>query len=186
MKDLNLFFGAWLLRLIHFLQIGRQFGIRRLEEGIVKVDDLGKGAVVGIQVLEGKIILQILLILQECRIVFGLAIDLRQTHDLLHLATAETIDGLLAVAHHHAHIAIGQAIVDQRQEIMPLQDGSILELVHKQMTEMLADAFIHERNRKIAHHRIEQLVELRDVHYLFFVFQGIKLHPYLRAEGIQI
>ena len=186
MIDLNLFFGAWSLRLIHLLQIGRQVGIHRLEESIVEPDDLGKGAVVGIQVLECKIVLQILLILQERHIVFGLAIDLRQTHDLFHLTTAETIDGLLAVAHHHAHIAIGQAVVDQGQEVLPLQDGSILKLIHKHMTEMLADAFIYEGNREIAHHCVEQLVELRDVYDFFFIGQGFELHPNLRAEGIQI
>ena len=54
------------------------------------------------------------------------------------------------------------------------------------MLEPFADAFIHKRHRKVAHHRVEQLVELRDVHHFLVFDQLIEGCPNLRAEGIQI
>ena len=51
---------------------------------------------------------------------------------------------------------------------------------------MFTNALIHKGNRKITHHRVEQLIELRYVNHLFFIGQSGKLHPNLCAEGIEI
>ena len=157
--------------------------ICRFKEGIVEIDHIRKRAVIGIQVFEGIIVLQVLLILTECRFafVFGQCVDFGQIHNLFHLTTAKTIDGLLAVANNHTHIARRQAVVNQRQKVLPLQHRSVLELIHKDMTEIFANALIHKWNREIAHHRVEQLVELRNMNHLLLVGQLLKLHPDLGA-----
>ena len=51
---------------------------------------------------------------------------------------------------------------------------------------MFSNALINKGNRKIAHHCVEQFVELRNVNHFFLVGQSVELHPNLRAEGIEI
>ena len=47
----------------------------------------------------------------ECRATVGFAENLRQADDLANLTIAPTVDGLLAIAHHHTHVA-GKTVVE--------------------------------------------------------------------------
>ena len=188
LENAHAFTGTGLLCHIHFLRFRRKLLICSLKESIVKIDHIRKRAVIGVQILEGEIVLHILLILHKSRLAFilGQSVNLGQIDDLLHLATAETINGLLAITHHHAHLSGSQTIVNQRQKVLPLQNRGILKLVYKHMAEMLANALIHKGNRKITHHGIEQFVELRNVNHFFLIGQLLKLNPNLRTKGIKI
>ena len=51
---------------------------------------------------------------------------------------------------------------------------------------MLANALIHKGNREVAHHRIEQFVELGDMHNLLLLGQLVEGRPDLDTKGIEI
>ena len=76
--------------------------------------------------------------------------------------------------------------MDQRQHVLPLQYRGVLKLIYKDMFESFAQALIDERHAKVAHHRVEQLVEFRDMHHLFLLGQMGKLLANQDTERIQI
>ena len=105
-------------------------------------------------------------------------VDLGQLDELAHIALTETVDSLLAVAHHERLRArlggawpevVGHCLVEERDEVLPLQLAGVLELVDQVVIVVASNAFVDERCR-LAHHFVRNaLVKFRDVDYLVLI-----------------
>ena len=81
---------------------------------------------------------------------FRAFVNIRQVDDLLNLTATESVNRLLGVTDNHIHIAKREAILHQRQEILPLQHRGILKLIDEIMSVFLAYPLIDERHRAVA------------------------------------
>ena len=105
------------------------------------------------------------LLLASCsKLAFRSFVNHWQTDDLLHLAATETVNRLLGVTHNHVHVAESEAILHQRQEILPLKHRSVLKLIDEIMSVLLAYPFVNKRHRAVTQNVGNTLVELRNMH----------------------
>ncbi len=156
------------------LGVGREGALDyRLEEAIVELDNVGQGAVVGLQRIDAIEVL----VLQQLAASVG-TVDLGQLDELAHIALTETVDSLLAVAHHERLRArlggawpevVGHCLVEERDEVLPLQLAGVLELVDQVVIVVASNAFVDERCRLANHFVRNALVEFRDVDYLVLI-----------------
>ena len=125
--------------------------------------------------MEFEIVAEASLVAVEDGIAFWLVVNQGKIDDLAHFTVTPAVDGLLAVADDHAHVVVGQVVVNQRHEILPLQYGGVLKLVDEEVLEMFSDPFIDERHGEIAHDLVDALVEFGDMDNLFLTDVGFHL-----------
>ena len=68
LEDANAVLGIGFIVHIDFLQLVGELMIKKKKKGIVEVDDLGKRAIVGVQIGKAEIAFQVLFVLKECRL----------------------------------------------------------------------------------------------------------------------
>ena len=99
----------------------------------------------------------------------------------LHLATqqfpvgiAPAVDALLDVAHDQVAARSGLAFLQQRQEILPLDAGRVLELVEQEMLVAHAQLLIDERGAGAADDVAQERVGLVQAHHVLLGRQGVE------------
>ena len=152
------------------------------EERIVEIHDARRGAVVGVQGHKTVVALGGQRLAMERRH----ALHLRQRHKLAHVALTETVDGLLAVAHHQRLVALADAVLQQRHQVVPLQHRRVLELVNQEVVVAVAQALVDERRGLVAHNTINQTVEFREMHHLVLLAVEVELMLQLAQQGQRI
>ena len=141
--------------------IFRQQRLYHRKEPVVKIDDHGARAVIHRQVvltvIPGK---GHFAILKQGVVWFP--DQKRQSFQLLGVTRPPSVNRLFGVAHQQAHPAGSQRVFDQRQQVVPLQDRCILELIQQKMVVSFPQAFIDERRRLGPHNAGDPSVELAD------------------------
>ena len=85
--------------------------------------------------------------------------DARQIQQLAVVSVAPAVDGLLAVAHDEGSVALGQDVIHQRDQVLPLGHRRVLEFIHKHVAVPAAHAFKQERHGVVTHHARHPLVK---------------------------
>ena len=151
------------------------------EEAVVELHHTRGGAVVDVEVHTAVVALG-----GQRGAVQRHALHTRQGHELAHVALAEAVDGLLAVAHHQTLVALRHAVLHQRHQVVPLQHRGVLELVNQEMVVAVAQALIDEGRRLLAHYLVYQTVELRQVHHLVVLGIEAQLLAELAQQGHRV
>ena len=98
-------------------------------------------------------------------------VHMGQGYELPDVALAEAVDGLFAVAHHEGGVAGAHTVLQQGDEVLPLQTRGVLEFVNKIVVIAVANALVDEGDGFVLHHLGDALVELGDMDD--FVLLGI-------------
>ena len=168
------------LRFGEVFLVGTEF-----EEAVVEIHDVSERTVVGLQLREVEMVYQVVLINIESLVLIGLFEDFGQADDLSHLAVSPTVNRLFSIADHHAHAVVRQVVVEQGNEVLPLQHRSVLELIDEEMGVTLAELLVDERHGEVAHHVVDSLVEFRDVHHLLLADIVVRLRFDDGPQGIE-
>ena len=167
--------------------VGERFGGER-KESVVEPNHVAKRAVIHAEVVETETIDDVFLVLAEhwLALVVRHGVNQWKFGNLPNFAAAESVNRLLAVAYHHGRPARRKGVIDQRKQVLPLHDRSVLELINEDVAEQFAHALIDERYAEIAEHPLQQFVEFRDVYHFLFVGHQFKLGLDLRPQSIEI
>ena len=101
------------------------------------------------------------------------------------LTVTPVVDGLFSIANDHTHLVVGQGVVNQGKQVLPLQYGGVLELVDKDMFEMFPEPFVDERHGEVPHYLVDALVEFRDMNNLFLADIGFQFTFESRTQDIE-
>ena len=96
----------------------------------------------------------------------GRRVALVQAQNLLHLAPAPAVNGLLGIAHRQAAVPVGQRVFHQRQQVIPLQYRRILKLVNQNMLVFLAQPLVQKRHRLGEYNAGNAPVKFRNQHHI--------------------
>ena len=146
-----------------------QLGCGEEKEAVVDVDHLGEGAPVVLQRFDGAV--------REMEIALDAPVE------QLPVRAAPAVDGLLDVAHDKVVAFFGLALQQQREEVLPLDGGGVLEFVEEEMVVADAGLFIDKRGVAAVDDAAKEAVRILEVEDVPLLLQGGEFFPQLGGDA---
>ena len=98
----------------------------------------------------------------------GITNEAGQRFELLVVAVSPPVNGLLAVAHDHAHFIQRDQVFEELNQVVPLGDRRVLELIDEEVAVPVADALVDKRRWIVADNGGDFPVEGGQQAHVFF------------------
>ena len=102
----------------------------------------------------------------ECR--SGITDEAGQRFELLVVAISPPVNGLLTVAHDHAHFVQRHQVFEKLNQVVPLGNRCVLELIDEEVAVPVADALVYKRRGIVADNGGDFPVESGQQAHIFF------------------